>query len=50
MDLCKALVSGPAGTPYALGLFEFDVFFPDACECAALSPSRAPLHPLHCNS
>ena len=24
----KALISGPSGTPYAGGLFEFDILFP----------------------
>jgi ubiquitin-protein ligase len=27
-DLLKVLISGSDGTPYANGLFEFDVFFP----------------------
>ena len=25
----EALVSGPPGTPYAFGLFEFDIFIPE---------------------
>lgn len=28
MDLSKALITGPTDTPYALGLFVFDVFYP----------------------
>jgi ubiquitin-protein ligase len=28
MDLCRVIVSGPVDTPYAHGLFEFDVYFP----------------------
>ena len=27
-DIMKVLISGPDDTPYANGLFEFDVFFP----------------------
>jgi len=27
MDLCRVIVSGPVDTPYAHGLFEFDVYF-----------------------
>eukprot|EP00051_Salpingoeca_urceolata_P018226 m.254568 g.254568 ORF g.254568 m.254568 type:complete len:329 (-) comp19148_c0_seq9:22-1008(-) len=30
MDVFKVLISGPIGTPYAGGLFEFHVFVPDA--------------------
>uniref|UniRef100_A0A914DCR6 UBC core domain-containing protein n=1 Tax=Acrobeloides nanus TaxID=290746 RepID=A0A914DCR6_9BILA len=39
-DVLKALISGPEDTPYANGLFEFDVFFPNSypnsppkCQC-----------------
>ncbi len=28
MDLCRAIVTGPSDTPYAHGIFVFDVFFP----------------------
>jgi hypothetical protein len=28
MDLCRAVVTGPVDTPYAHGLFVFDVYFP----------------------
>lgn len=28
MDLCRAVVTGPIDTPYAFGIFVFDVFFP----------------------
>ena len=28
MDLCRSIVTGAAETPYSLGLFVFDVFFP----------------------
>ena len=28
MDVCRAMISGIAETPYALGLFQFDIFFP----------------------
>lgn len=28
MDLCRVIVTGPVDTPYAHGLFVFDVFFP----------------------
>jgi len=28
MDLCRAVITGPIDTPYAFGLFVFDVFFP----------------------
>jgi len=28
MDLCRVLVTGPVDTPYAHGLFVFDVYFP----------------------
>lgn len=27
-DVCKAVITGPADTPYACGWFEFDIFFP----------------------
>jgi hypothetical protein len=30
MDLCRAVVTGPVDTPYAHGLFVFDVYFPPA--------------------
>jgi hypothetical protein len=30
MDLCRAVVTGPVDTPYAHGLFVFDVYFPSA--------------------
>jgi len=29
MDVMKALITGPEGTPYENGCFEFDVFFPE---------------------
>ncbi|EKX50408.1 hypothetical protein GUITHDRAFT_44246, partial [Guillardia theta CCMP2712] len=29
MDVAQVAISGPTGSPYALGLFLFDVFFPD---------------------
>ena len=29
-DVLKALISGPTGSPYALGLYEFDIFLPDS--------------------
>ena len=28
VDLMRALITGPAGTPYSLGCFCFDVYFP----------------------
>jgi ubiquitin-protein ligase len=28
MDLCRAVVTGPVDTPYAHGIFTFDVYFP----------------------
>jgi hypothetical protein len=28
MDVCRAVISGIAETPYVLGLFVFDIFFP----------------------
>jgi baculoviral IAP repeat-containing protein 6 len=28
MDLCRAIVTGPVGTPYAHGIFVFDIYFP----------------------
>lgn len=28
LDIMKVLITGPEGTPYANGCFEFDVFFP----------------------
>lgn len=28
IQLMKALITGPEGTPYAFGCFEFDIFFP----------------------
>jgi ubiquitin-protein ligase len=28
MDLCKAIITGAAGTPFSLGMFEFDILFP----------------------
>lgn len=37
MDLCRAIVVGAVDTPYSLGLFEFDVFFP------AMYPTAPPL-------
>ena len=37
MDVMRAVLSGPVGTPYALGLFVFDVF------CPAEYPSIPPL-------
>lgn len=30
MDLLRAVIVGPQGTPYHDGLFVFDAFFPDA--------------------
>lgn len=30
MDICKCLITGPVDTPYALGVFEFDVYFPSS--------------------
>jgi hypothetical protein len=30
MDLCRAVVTGPVDTPYAHGLYVFDVYFPPA--------------------
>lgn len=29
LDVMKVLITGPAGTPYSNGCFEFDVFFPN---------------------
>mmetsp|Transcript_16895 Transcript_16895/g.26176 ORF Transcript_16895/g.26176 Transcript_16895/m.26176 type:complete len:257 (-) Transcript_16895:513-1283(-) len=29
MDVAKVVLSGPTGTPYSLGLWLFDIFFPD---------------------
>ena len=29
VDVMKALIMGAAGTPYAHGAFEFDIFFED---------------------
>ena len=37
MDLCRAIITGMADTPYSLGLFEFDIFFPSTF------PSAPPL-------
>ena len=37
MDLCRAVIIGAADTPYSLGMFEFDVFFP------VMYPFAAPL-------
>ena len=37
MDVMRAVLSGPVGTPYALGIFVFDVF------CPAEYPSIPPL-------
>lgn len=37
MDLCRSIITGPVDTPYSLGIFIFDVFFP------ADYPSIAPL-------
>jgi Ubiquitin-conjugating enzyme len=37
MDLCRAIIIGAADTPYSLGMFEFDVFFP------VMYPFAAPL-------
>jgi baculoviral IAP repeat-containing protein 6 len=34
-ELLKALIAGPEGTPYAHGLFEFDIYLPP--QCASLS-------------
>lgn len=28
MDIVRALITGPIGTPYSLGCFAFDVYFP----------------------
>ena len=28
MDIVRALITGPAGTPYSLGCFAFDIYFP----------------------
>ena len=30
MDLCRAIIVGAIDTPYSLGLFEFDIYFPPA--------------------
>lgn len=37
MDLCRSVIVGTAGTPYSMGLFQFDIFFP------AMYPSAPPL-------
>ena len=37
MDVCKAIITGSESTPYSLGLFLFDLFFP------ATYPSVPPL-------
>ncbi|XP_019628918.1 PREDICTED: uncharacterized protein LOC109473492 [Branchiostoma belcheri] len=37
MDMVRALVTGPVDTPYSLGCFVFDVYFPDGY------PNRAPV-------
>ena len=37
MDLCRAIMTGPIDTPYSLGMFTFDVFFP------AIYPMAPPL-------
>jgi len=37
MDVCRAVISGMEETPYALGLFVFDIFFP------SMFPSAPPL-------
>eukprot|EP00567_Pseudictyota_dubia_P001571 CAMPEP_0197465516 /NCGR_PEP_ID=MMETSP1175-20131217/64582_1 /TAXON_ID=1003142 /ORGANISM="Triceratium dubium, Strain CCMP147" /LENGTH=2057 /DNA_ID=CAMNT_0043001533 /DNA_START=366 /DNA_END=6539 /DNA_ORIENTATION=- len=37
MDLCRAVIVGAVDTPYSLGMFEFDIFFP------ATYPGIAPL-------
>jgi baculoviral IAP repeat-containing protein 6 len=28
MDLCRAVITGPTDTPYALGIYTFDVYYP----------------------
>lgn len=28
MDVMRALITGPTGTPYSLGCFCFDIYFP----------------------
>jgi baculoviral IAP repeat-containing protein 6 len=28
LDVCRALITGPVGTPYAMGVFEFDLYLP----------------------
>ena len=37
MDVARAVITGPVDTPYALGCFAFDIFFPDNY------PNEAPL-------
>ena len=37
MDKMRALITGPSGTPYALGCFVFDIYFPEDY------PNKAPL-------
>ncbi|KAJ1568139.1 Baculoviral IAP repeat-containing protein 6 [Cladochytrium tenue] len=29
LDCAKVIITGPSGTPYAYGMYEFDVFFPE---------------------
>jgi Ubiquitin-conjugating enzyme len=28
MDLCRAVITGPVDTPYAFGIFVFDIYYP----------------------
>ena len=28
MDMARALITGPIGTPYSLGCFAFDIYYP----------------------
>ena len=37
MDICRALIVGAARTPYSMGLFQFDICYPQ------LYPSAAPM-------
>ncbi len=43
LDVMKVLITGPKGTPYELGLFEFDSFARRASRHRHLSCSSAPL-------
>jgi ubiquitin-protein ligase len=50
IDVVKALMAGPADSPYAYGLFEFDIFFPlRTCSVLPLHKPTSPRNSTDCS-